>query len=382
MTDRTVSKQICHIVGDSKYGGGSKIITRLAEAGRDAGHEVCILATDPTFCGYVEGRGLSTVKLDCIRRPINPVRDFHGVRLLQKHLEYARYDIVHTHTSKAGFLGRLAARRAGVPRIIHTVHGFAFHEGTARPALFAYSQIERLAAYWCDCMVTVSDFHRDWALELGIGHDDKLVSIPNGIIEPDGCSSESYSRIRSEFNIQPEQHLILSAGRLATGKGLEDLLAAVAHMREQGEQGLRVLLPGTGPLASKLDSEVERLGLSDVVKFPGFRTDVGALLAAADLVVLPSHREGLSIALLEAMASRRPIVATAIGSNLEATNNGESARIVPPGDPSRLAEAIIDILNDPHEAERLALISRSIWEERYTEKRMLNKYLRLYDGEC
>jgi len=139
------------------------------------------------------------------------------------------------------------------------------------------------------------------------------------------------------------------------------------------------VLPGVGPLASQLDSEVTRLELQDIVQFPGFRTDVGALLAAADLVVLPSHREGLSIALLEAMAAKRPIVATDIGSNLEATNNDECAVIVPPGHPHRLADAIIAIVGSPNEAERLASRARQVWEERYTEKQMLDGYLSLYE---
>jgi glycosyltransferase involved in cell wall biosynthesis len=378
MTNLFVAKRICHVVGDSKFGGGSKIITRLAEAGRDAGHDVCVLASDHTFCKYVEDRGLRTVRLDCIRRTINPVRDLHGVWVLQRHFREAQYDVIHTHTSKAGFSGRLAGRLAGVPRVIHTVHGFAFHEQTPRPLLIAYSLLERLAATWCNHLVTVSNFHRDWALSLNIGNKEKNISIPNGIKEPAGCNAEERLRIRQEFNVQTEQPLVVSAGRLAAGKGLEELLAAMIILRERGSVIPRVLLPGTGPLAVSLLDEVSRLGLQDVVVFPGFRSDIGALLAAADIVVLPSHREGLSIALLEAMATRRPIIATAISSNLEATSGGKCARIVQPGDSFQLAEAIMTLLESPMEAERLAAQGRAIWEERYTEERMLDKYLQLY----
>jgi glycosyltransferase involved in cell wall biosynthesis len=376
-TPRTGAR-ICHIVGDSRFGGGSKIITRLAVAGRDAGYDVEVLATDPEFVSYVGRQGVPHVPVDCIWRPVRPHRDLLGLIRLCRFLRRSRYDLVHTHTSKAGFVGRLAARLTGVPAIVHTVHGFSFHEGSHPIPLRLYAALERAAAHWCHRMVTVSEFHRGWALELGIGSPESVLAVPNGIAEPPGVTDEARKQVRDEFGVGEEQHLVLSMGRLVEGKGLEDLVTAMSIMRDEGYAGMRLLLPGAGPSLESLVRLVSAAQLDDTVVMPGFRSDVGALLSAADAVVLPSYREGLSIALLEAMSAGKPIIASAIGSNLEATDGGNAAVIVPCGEPRALADAIVRLRLNQDEADELAIRARRRWEDQYTEERMISNYLGLY----
>jgi len=370
--------KICHLVGDSRFGGGSKIITRLAKAGLNAGYDVEVLATDPEFIGYLEEHDVRHVSVDCIWRSILPHRDLLGLIRLCRHLHHSRYDLVHTHTSKAGFVGRLAAKLIGVPAVVHTVHGFSFHEGTRPIPLRILSALERAAAHWCHHLVTVSEFHRDWALSLGIGSPGRVSAIPNGITEPLGITPAARKITRDEFGLADEQQLVLSMGRLVSGKGLEDLVQAMAMLRYEGSTGLRLLLPGTGPGSKSLTRLVEAAKLNDVVMMPGFRSDIGALLSAADFVVLPSHREGLSVALLEAMAAGKPIIASDIGSNLEATEGGMAAVVVPCGDSRSLANAIGQLVSDPGMAAMLGSRARTRWESCYTEGRMIAGYLDLY----
>ncbi len=378
MTPPAAPARICHVVGDSRFGGGSKIIMKLAEAGLAAGHDVEVVATDPEFVSRLSERGLRHVPLDCIWRPIRPLHDLVGLVRLHRHFRSARYDLVHTHTSKAGFVGRLAARLAGVPAVVHTVHGFSFHEGTGAAKLRVFAALERAAARWCHRLVTVSGFHRDWALELGIGDEETLLAIPNGITEPAGLDPESRAAVRREFDVADGDTLLLSMGRLAEGKGLEHLIRAMSSLRRTGDAGLRLLLPGVGPASGALKTLVEELRLEDMVTLPGFRPDVGALLAASDMVVLPSFREGLSIALLEAMAAGKPIIASRIGSNREATGDGEAASMVPCGDPEALAESIRALRSQPDLARSLGETARARWEARYTEDRMVADYMDLY----
>lgn len=370
--------RVLHVVGDSKFGGGSIIVLRLAEAGKKLGWHVDVLTTDTPFQEALRLAGVGVVSLDCIWRPIHPVRDWVGLYRLYRFLRSANYTVVHTHTSKAGFVGRLAAKMARVPVIVHTVHGFAFHEESSLLAVWFYATLEKLAAYAADRVVTVSEFHRAWALRLGISNAEKLVAIPNGIALERVRPSRAREDIRRDLGLAPEDFAILATGRLAPQKGLEYLLQATPILRTRMGRPFAVLLAGDGPSRRRLEELVSRLGIATNVRFLGFRTDVGDLLHAADLVVLPSLWEGLSIALLEAMSARKPIITTAIGSNLEVTAGGATAILIPPKDPEALANAVIRLSSEPREAERLAEAAYNRYVAHYTEERMLRAYIDEY----
>jgi glycosyltransferase involved in cell wall biosynthesis len=355
-------RRLLHVIGDSQFGGGAKIVLRLAMAGREWGWDVSVLSTNLRLQEELRSAGVESVALDCIWR----------------YLRRERYDLVHTHTSKAGFVGRIAARMAGVPRIVHTVHGFSFHEG-ARPATVRfYSTLEKIAARFCDRIVTVSEFHRRWALELGIGRRDLIQCIPNGIPDPPVDEGHDRERIRTEFGLDPTDKVLISAGRIAEGKGLEDLLAAVVLLREHGREDIKVLLPGTGPSESAIRERIKALNLGEQVILPGFREDIPALLRASDVAVLPSLREGLSIALLEAMAVALPIVASSIGSNVEVTRQGEAAVLVPVGEPEAIATGVANLLESPDRRRVLGQRAREIFLAEYLESVMLGRYRQLY----
>lgn len=369
--------KILHVKGSGGFGGDCVLMLELGRAAQEQGFDVDVLAVDSRFQQLIRDEGLGLVDLDVIRREIRPLWDLRGLMRLTAFLAKSPYSIVHTHTSKPGVVGTLAARRAGIPAVIHTVHLFPFHEESGRLATAAYVAATRLAARWCDRLVTVSDYQRDWALRLGIGRPEQIVSIPNGVPDERARPVRSRDEIRAEIGIG-DAFMVLSTGRLAEQKGLEYLIRATAGLRWELPD-LKIVLAGAGPLEAKLSKLVSDLGLEDTVLLLGFRADVGDLLAACDLVVLPSLWEGLSISLLEAMAAGKAVVTTTLGSNREVTDDGRTAVLVPPKDPASLADAIRTLVHDPAQLEELGRRGLEMQRERYTMRRMIDAYSDEYE---
>lgn len=374
-----MNKRILHIVGDSKFGGGSVIILKLAEMARNIGCEVDVLTTDKEFSSHLKAHGFGVVSLDVIRRETRPLKDLLGCFKLYRFLRNTNYDLIHTHTSKAGMVGRLAAWAARCPAIIHTVHGFAFHEETSTAKLKVFAVFEKIATFWCHRVVTVSKFHREWALQLGIGNSCKVIAIPNGVGEIQRTNTDDRNTIRDSLGVAHDSFMLFYGGRLAPQKGLEYLIEALPSIKEIIDVPISLVLAGDGPLVDCLNELVSELDIGCDVFFLGFRRDVADLLFCSDLVVLPSLREGLSISLLEAMSASKPIITTKIGSNLEVTKNGECAILVPVKSVEELSVAIIDLYYDRDKCLDLARKARSVYLSEYTENHMLLAYREVYE---
>ncbi len=374
--------RILHIVGDSKFGGASVLIIKLAQKAKEIGWEADVLTTDSTFQKELYKHGISFINLNVIWRNIRPLKDIYGLFKLYWFLKKNSYTIAHTHTSKGGFIGRLAARLAGVPVIIHTVHGFAFHEESSSLKVFIYSKLERLAAHWCDTIITVSNFHREWALKLRIGTQKKIKTIVNGISEERIKPIHTIKGIKEKLGIASNEFIILSIGRLAKQKGFEYLIDAMPKLSDQIGIGYKVLIIGEGPLRNILEEKVKLLKVQGEVKFLGFRKDISDLLAISDIVVLPSLREGLSISLLEAMAAGKPIVTTTIGSNMEVITHRETGILVPPKSSDKIVENILFLMKNKNLQKQLGNKAYQTFCECYTEERMLKEYIDEYIFIC
>jgi glycosyltransferase involved in cell wall biosynthesis len=370
--------KILHVIGESKWSGGAIVVSSLIRMAVERRWSVDILTTDPSCQQAMQELGAGIIPLDVIWRNIRPLRDLAGLARLWRFLRARPYDVVHTHTSKGGFVGRIAARLAGVPVVLHTVHGFAFHEATAWQQTAFYTLLERIAAWFCDAIVTVSHYHRDWALRLGIAAPRKLRAIPNGIDETRVATASPPSSLRDRIGAGPDCLVVVTHGRLAAGKGLEYLLAAIPRVQQSIDRSCKFVLVGDGPLREELEWLTWRLAVSEWVVFDGFRPDIGEVLAGADIVALPTLREGLSISLLEAMALGKPIVTTSIGSNLEATAAGECALTVRTQDADGLAEAIEQLSRDPARAQALGAAAKARFESTYRQTQMVEAYANLY----
>lgn len=313
-----------------------------------------------------------------MKRDVSPIHDALAILKLASVYRQGQFDIVWTHTSKGGFVGRAASRLAPVPTVIHTVHGFAFHERTGPVPTWCYSRLESIASRWCDHIVTVTEFHRSWAVSLGIASPGKITAIPNGIAQSRISAEGDRSTLRRDLGISDSERVILSVGRLVEGKGLVYLIDAFKTVQTSSDVPSVLLIAGDGPERGALEERVRLSGLSSKVRFLGFRSDVGNLYELCDLVVLPSEREGLSITLLEAMAAGKQVIASDLGGNREAL--AETGMLVPPGNSSALAQAIQRCMTDVDAMRKCGLQARKRYEALYTEQRMLRSYADLFSG--
>lgn len=370
---------VLHVLGGSAYGGGSKVVLDLAAAAVRSGARVDILTTSEQLALEATSVGVGIVDEDLIRRSIHPLRDFMDLLRLVRLIRSGGYSIVHTHTSKAGVLGRLAASIAGTPFVVHTVHGFAFHERSPRWQQAAVIALERIASWFCDMVVTVSMHHYQVALGKRIVPSRKLIAIPNGIAESYAVTSEQVSTARESL-LRGGDVAVLSHGRLAPQKGLSYLLQGVARLAEAGAlpAGVQFSIAGDGPLHAELEAQCRDLGLSDRVQFLGFRNDINQLIAAADLVVLPSLWEGLSIAVMEAMAQGALVAASDIPSNRELISHGRNGLLFEPADVVALAVCLEKAIGDLKALRPLGEQAKSDIRLSHGRAAMQDAYIELY----
>lgn len=375
--------RILHVLGGSAYGGGSKVILDLVEAALAEGARVDILTTNERMTTEARAIGAGVADLDLIHRPMHPLRDLQGLWGLVRFLKRERYDVVHTHTSKAGIIGRVAAKFTPESFVIHTVHGFAFHERSPRWLIAAVWVAERLGAALSDLVVTVSEHHYAAAKRLRIVPVRKLQAIPNGIRAAGATDAERVPAVRAELLADGGDTILLCHGRLARQKGIIHLINAISSMKANTTlpTGVRVIVAGDGPLRETLERQVAELGIGEVVRFLGFRSDIDDLLDASDVIVLPSLWEGLSIALMEAMARGCLVAVSDIPSNVELIEHNSNGILFPAADDEAIARVLGDVLARLTELRPLGAQAKLDVETNHSVERMRSAYLKAYaDG--
>lgn len=324
-----------------------------------------------------ERAGFEVVRLEHMRPELNPLEDWQGLRELTALLADGRFDIVHTHSAKAGALGRLAAWRAGVPAIVHTFHGFPFHAFQSWPRRAAYVNVERRLGRITDAFLAVGASVAAEAIRLRIAPPDRVRAISSAI---DGhiipVSAESRQAARRVLRVPPDCLLVGTVGRLDYQKSPEDLVAAVAGMRTD----VRAVWIGDGPLRARVQEMVDRLGLADRFQLLGERDDVAWLLPGLDVFAMASLYEGLPCALVEAMMTGIPVVATTVNAVPEVVVSGKTGLLVPPRDPAALGRAISYLLDHPAQAQAMALAARQHVGDRFNTSELGRDLADSYEG--
>jgi glycosyltransferase involved in cell wall biosynthesis len=311
------------------------------------------------------GAGLEVIVERALRTPINPSGDLRALRRLRSLLEQRRFDVVHTHTAKAGALGRMAARTAAVPRIVHTYHGFPFHEFQSRGRRGVYVAIERRLGRITDMVLCVGTGVAVEAIRRGLVAPERIRTIGVAVDGVVGAGLPALApgarhRARHALGIPAAATVVGAVGRLTYQKAPEDFLAA---MRQLGRPGVIGVWVGEGELAG----HVRRLASAHPghIILAGERADVPDVLPAFDVFALPSRYEGLPTAVVEAMMCGLPVVATAVNAVADVVVPGETGLLVPPQRPDLMADAVRYLLDRPAAAARMAATAHARLGERF-----------------
>lgn len=322
------------------------------------------------------------VKEIYMARNINPISDTKAILKMFHYFKAVKPDIVHTHTSKAGVVGRIAAKMAKVNNIVHTVHGFPFHQGMPKSKFFVYKQIEKNIARITDIMLSQSQEDIINAQELGIKpRCGNLTHIGNGVNLDEFCparySLDQRQQIRERLAIQESNPVITMIGRVNREKGYHDLVEALLQINDMSWQAL-FIGPDEGFLAN-LKKQIDNAGLQQRISLLGQRSDISDLLAITDVYVLPSYREGLPRSLIEAQSMGIPCVATDIRGCREVILAGSTGYLIKPGDSRALSEVLRNLLLDAGLRLKMGSAGRTRMQLYFSETEVARKVMAVYE---
>ena len=359
--------RIVYIVTRSEPIGGAQVHVRdLASAVLSRGHQpIVVTSGSGVYTESLRAAGVQTIPLENLGVPIHLFRDLRALYEIHAILKALRPDLVSTHSSKAGILGRIAARTLGIP-VIFTAHGWAFTPGVPARQAALYRWIERVATPFASRIITVSDFDRQLAIGRGVAESEKVVTVHNGM--PDVGPE-----LRAEPGRSPAR--LTMVARFEPQKDHATLLHALAGLMDR-EWHLDLI--GDGPLLADAQKLAERLGLAGRIRFWGQRMDVDARLAEAQVALLITNWEGFPRSILEAMRAGLPVVASAVGGIAESVRDGETGFTVAKGDVEGLRGRLQQLLADPELRQRMGHHGRQRYERHFTLSHTVEKTLAIY----
>lgn len=332
-------------------GGATNVVLNIADFLNDHPDFEVQLLTGPVPAGRTDmtywavDRGIDVRVVPSLINHISPLDNLKATADIRRIIAQGNYDIVHTHSSVAGVVGRLAAFTAGAPVIVHHVHGWGLHEGMSGLTRMLYLNLERLCARFTDSLIVVSKPDIKKGLAHRIGREGKFVLIYNGIALEDFQQQVDDQQLRSELGLDPVCKLVGMIGRLDEQKNPLDLIRAAAIVIKSYPE-VQFLIAGDGPLRPECEQLIKSLDLENGLFLLGYRKDVARILASLTLTAMSSLWEGLPIAFLEAMAAGKPIVANDVDGASDVVIGGETGFLVPPHQPSKMAEQILTLLNN------------------------------------
>ena len=359
---------------------------------RDQGYDIHIVSSPGEF---VKGDTVTeegfVVKTIPFPSRYTPVHDFKAFLQLVRYFRQQRYDIVHTHMVKPGLLGRIAARLAGTPIVVHTVHGFHYWDDMSHLENRLFIWIERLATRFCDLLLSQNHEDIEFAVREHICPPDKIRFLGNGIditrFRPDAVSAAAAAAKRHELGVAPDEKLVGMIGRMVRLKGYLDYLQAARLLCERGERIKFLAIGATQDSATALSPQelITQYELQGRLQFLGMRQDIPELMAAMDVLVLASYAEGIPRVLVEAAAMGKPTVGTNVRGTREVIVDGETGYLAPPRNPAALADAISRLLADPARAREMGRAARqraeSHFDERFYFWRTDREYRRLIEDK-
>ena len=378
--------RVLRVIARLNVGGPSLHVSYLTEGLEARGYRTTLAAGrlsegEGDMAFVAAGRGIDVEWIPHLQREISPAQDVAVVRQLASLIRRERPHVLHTHTAKAGAVGRLAALasgRARPPVIVHTFHGHILKNEFDRVREGAFRTIERRLARVTDALVTVSPEVRDELVEIGIAPATRFAVVRLGIdLSERVGGAEEGAALRAGLGVPPERFTIGWVGRMTAVKQAGNVLVAARALRDRGCD-TAVVMVGDGPDREMLERQARALGLDEDVFFVGFQQDVGPWFHAFDALLLPSRSEGTPVSAIESLAAGKPVVATRVGGVADVVHEGEDGYLVPFGDTHGAADRLQQLAADPELRRRLGATGRARILQRYRVPRLLEDVDRLY----
>ena len=376
---------VCHIITRLIVGGAQEAaVLSCAHVDRERFESTLVIGpqagAEGTLVPLADRLGVPTVVAPSLVREVAPVQDARAVRQLRRLLRDRRPDVVHTHSSKAGLLGRWAAHRERVPTIVHTVHGWSFHDHMHPLVRATYVRLERKAARWCHRIVTVSDLDREKGLAAGIGTPEQYVTIREvNDLAPFEEHAGQRDEARRRLGIAGDGPVVGTVGRFTEQKDPRTWIRAAALIAQQ-RPDVHFVMIGDGSLRAETEREAAALGIANRLVTPGLRDDLPAVFPALDVFLLTSRWEGLPLVIPQAMTAGVAVVATAADGNREVLRDRENGLLTPPQEPEISAAAVLELLDDSQLRETVTGAGRET-ARRFTLSRTIPALEALYaDG--
>jgi glycosyltransferase involved in cell wall biosynthesis len=368
-------------------GGPALHVAYLTAGLAERGYETTLVAGslargEDSMAFVADELGIEVERIEELHREISPLRDAVAIARLARLIRRVRPHILHTHTAKAGAVGRLAALLAGdarPPIVVHTFHGHVLR-GYFDPLRTAgFRLLERWLATKTTALVAVSPQVRDDLVSLGVAPRERFVVVRVGIELEQRVAAEQDGRGESRrvLGIGPDRFAVGWIGRMTGVKRTDDVLRAFRRLRDRGVDACLCMI-GDGPDRPAVERRAHELGIMRDTLFLGYQEEVAPFYAAFDAMILPSINEGTPVSAIEALAAGRPVVATRVGGVPDVVREGEDGFLVEPGDTDELADRLAQLARDPALRERMGESGRQRVLPRYAVERLVDDVDRLY----
>ena len=381
--------KICHVITRMIVGGAQENTLLTIKGHVEKGHEVVLVTgfspgREGELLKNVELPPFGIVEIPELVRELSPMKDMKAVSRLRNYFRHEKFDVVHTHSSKAGIVGRIAARQAGVPVVVHTVHGQSFHAYEKPWKNFIYITAERFAAKYCDRIYAVAQAMIDQCVAARVAPREKYQVVYSGMDTSAFANARRDPELRKSLGIPEKAQVVVTVARLFPMKGYEEVVPAAALLAKEFPD-LHFLPVGDGPMFDDLQKQIASLGLSDRFHFAGLVPPhkVADYIAQGDLLWHLSLREGLPRAVVQALASGIPAIGYKLDGTPEVVIDGETGYVTAPQDIEAVAARSRELLADPELCRKMGKKGQELVLERFDWRRMADilekEYYRLLE---
>jgi glycosyltransferase involved in cell wall biosynthesis len=379
--------KVLRVIARLNVGGPALHVAYLAAGLADRGYDTTLVAGslargEESMAGVAERRGVAIVTLDELHREVAPLNDLRAIVRLARLIRHERPDILHTHTAKAGAVGRIAALLSGGARpaiIVHTFHGHVLRGYFNPVKSYGFRLLERWLARFTTALIAVSPEVRDDLVQLGVAPASKFAIVRLGIQldERIGADPGARAETRRILGVSEDAFVVGWVGRMTAVKRTDDVLRALSGLLERGVDAYLCLV-GDGPDRDHLERYAHELGIVRRCLFLGYQDEVGRFYQAIDALILPSTNEGTPVSVIEALAAERPAVATRVGGIPDVIRADIDGFLVDVGDPDALAERLSVLARDPVRRAEMGAEGRTNVLQRYAVARLVDDVDVLY----